>query len=336
MKNILVVNVNWLGDVVFSTPVFRALKENNKNAKITCLAVPRVVELLECVEHVDDIIVYDEKGKHWSPWSKLLLIHHLKKRKFDAVYLLHGSKTRAILTALAGIPKRIGYVSNRRSKYLTRAVELPSLDIHRSDYYLNIIESDQQRVRDRSTHLQVSEQSVKEVKELLSKYSIDQNDYCVVLNPGGNWDLKRWPIENYKKLLTMILDEENVKVLLTGSSKDQELNQNIASHSERVFNVAGKTSIKQLIALLQRADVMISGDSGPSHIANSVGTPVIALFGPTRPEITGQRGNGPVTTLQYNVGCNLSACYHLNCTDNICMRAITVEKVFSAYRNFRN
>ena len=114
MKNILVVNVNWLGDIVFSAPVFQAIKDTYPQSRVSALALPRVVGILKQVPYVDEIIVYDEKGHDRSLWGKLKLIAHLRSKDFDAVFLLHGSWTRALLVFLAGIPIRVGYDRKKR------------------------------------------------------------------------------------------------------------------------------------------------------------------------------------------------------------------------------
>ena len=100
--------------------------------------------------------------------------------------------------------------------------------------------------------------------------------------------------------------------------------------------LAGKTDLNQLVALMKRANLVVSADSGPLHMASSVGTDVIAIFGPTRPEITGPRGRGKSIILQEELGCNKDACYQLDCTDNVCMKSITVDDVFSAIEKIIN
>ena len=97
MNRILVVNVNWIGDVVFSAPVFRALKEKYPQAQVTCLAVPRVIPILQCIEHIDEIIAFDEDGRHKGILGKIDLTGEIRRRKFDAVFLLHRSWTRALM-----------------------------------------------------------------------------------------------------------------------------------------------------------------------------------------------------------------------------------------------
>jgi len=123
MKNILVFNVNWVGDVIFASPIFRALKQKYPQARVTCLAVPRVKEILQCCPGLDEVIEYDEKGRHRGLWAKLSLIRRVRKQKFDAAFLLHRSWTRALLVFLAGIPVRVGYDTKKRGALLTHKVE---------------------------------------------------------------------------------------------------------------------------------------------------------------------------------------------------------------------
>ena len=328
MKSILV-NVNWLGDVIFSTPVFKALRRQFPEAKICCLAVPRVVPILKRCSYIDDVIVYDEKGAHRWLWNKIMLIHQLHSYHFDIAFLLHRSWTRAFMVYLAGIRQRVGYDLKDLGRLLTHKVMLPEKNIHRSDYYLKVIESYGVRVDDRTTELSVSADILRQVESFLALKGISKDDFVVVVNAGGNWPLKRWPKENFALLIERIIREIKVKVIIPGSSNDEKLADEIKrlSHVDPLV-MAGKTSLLQIMALMKRADLVVSSDSGPLHIASSVGTPVVAVFGPTRPEITGPRGTARAVILQKELECNRDACYHLACQDNKCMKAVTVDEVF--------
>jgi lipopolysaccharide heptosyltransferase II len=332
MKNILVVNVNWLGDVIFSTPVFKALKSAHPEARISCLAVPRVKEVLERCAFIDEIIVYDEKGKHWYPWAKLGLVWSLRRKKFDAAFLLHRSSTRALLTFLAGIPVRTGF--SKESAFLTRRVQVQE-GLHRMDEYLKVVEDSGVAVEP-TYELEAAADELKSMGERLAKYGISVGDYLVVVNAGGNWDLKRWPPERFAQLIGRLIKEFNVKVVIPGADKDIEMAQTIARLSGADPAVlAGSTGLKELMALFKRADCVISNDSGPLHLAASLGTDVIALFGPTRPEITGPRGRGRAVILHKQIGCNKAPCYHLSCSHNECMHQITVDDVCQALQTIR-
>ena len=330
MKRILVVNVNWLGDVIFSSPVFKALKEAYPQAKISCLAVPRVKDILESIPAIDEIIIYDEKGKHRNPIAKLQLIGELRRKNFDIAFLLHRSLTRALLVFFAGIPQRVGYDEKGRGRFLTHKVKPLVKQGHRSDHYLNVIESFGIKIKDRTTSIAVSSQAEKEIAVILEKKGILKDDKIIVINPGGNWDLKQWAVGNFTKLIEQLMEKFSYKIIISGASKDVDLaNTIIAPLKIKPIVLVGETNLKQVMVLMKRADIVISADSGPLHIASSVGTNVIGIFGPTRPEVTAPRGSGKKSIIQHDVGCNHQACYHLKCPDNICMQAVTVEDVLS-------
>lgn len=337
MKKILVVNVNWVGDVIFSSPVFTNLKKKYPDSHITCLAVPRVKDILESVEGVDEIIVYDEKGRDWGLWAKLRLVIRLKKKEFDSVFLLHGSWTRAILMYFAQIPVRVGYPTKNRGKLLTHCTKACIGVIHRCDYYLNVIEDFGIPIVDRSTNFKITPAARKEIGDILSKHNIKELDPYAVLHVGANWDLKRWPEMNFARLIDEIESVIKVKVIIPGSKKDKKAAKRISDHCKvKPILLTGQTNLKQLAALMERAQFVVSADSGPMHIASSVGTKTISLFGPTKPEMTGVRGHGENITLQKDVGCNRSPCYFLECPDNICMKSISVKDVIDAVRKIQS
>jgi len=335
VKKILVVCVNWVGDVIFSTPVFKALKRVAPGASLTCLAVPRVKDILQSCSAVDEVILYDEKGRHRSLWAKAGLVWRLRKERFDICFLLHRSWTRALLVYLAGIPERVGYDTKNRGKFLTRAVELDPEIIHRSDFYLHILTSCGVPVSDWTCELDVSLLAETQAQALLKAEGVNAGEPYVVMNAGGNWDLKRWPKENFADLVRQISEDYGIRVLIPGARKDVRLAEEIArlSKADPVI-LAGKTDLKQLLALLKKARLVVSSDSGPMHMANCVGTPVITVFGPTCPEVTGPRGKGSAVVLRKDVGCNRQACYKIDCPDNVCMKAVTVEEVMRAAKPF--
>jgi len=328
MKRILVVNVNWLGDVVFSTPIFRALKEKYPYASITCLVVPRVASVAQQIPFIDEIIVYDEKGRDRFLWGKAKLVSRLRAKKFDVAFLLHGSWTRALIVFLAGIPLRVGYDVKRRGWLLTHRVSLQKGLVHRSDAYLKVLEPLKIDVSDHATFLVTNEGVMTSIRALLVNAGIKESDFCVVAHVGGNWDLKRWPLENFARLFDRLVEDFKAKIIICGGQDDIELARKIASLAKHEpYVLAGRTTFVELIALMKMASIVVSADSGPLHIASSVGTKVVGLFGPTHPFVTGPRGSGKNSFIFHDIGCNKTPCYYLSCPDNVCMKAITVNDV---------
>ncbi len=333
MNNILVVNINWLGDAVFSTPVFKALKENYPLAKVTCLCVPRVKNVIELCPFIDEIIVLDEKKLHFWPWQKLALVNDLRRRSFDVVFLLHRSLTRGLLVFLAGIPLRIGYCKTKL--LLTHPVDFQDEGIHRVDVYLKVLESYGLKIKDRTYQLNLKTDDSRNLNKLLETKGVREDHRIVVLHTAGNWELKRWPSAHFVHLIESISKNPQVRIILSGSQGDFEYCQGINMQAQnKAILIAGETTLGQSLALYYRASVVISSDSGPLHLAHSVGANVLGIFGPTRPEITGIRGIGKGRMLFKDVSCNKAPCYHLACTNNICMQTITVNDVLEAVQKF--
>ena len=328
MKRILIINVNWLGDVLFSTPFIKAVRKRFPESYIATMAVPRVRSVLELNPNIDEIIIYDEDGDHKSLLGKIRLIMFLKSKKFDIAFILHRSFTRTLIAFLSGIKRRVGYYTKKRACLLTDAVPQPLGITHKVDYFLNIAKEFGADTDCKDYEFFVSNNDTKSVETLLRKEGVSGDDKLVVINPGGNWDPKRWPQENFAKLADLMIKNLKVKVVISGAGKDVKLARSIASSMEgEVAILSGKTTIKEMAALMKKADLVISGDTGPMHIAVSMKAPVLSLFGPTSKEITGPFGRGFYNVLCKDIGCCVP-CYNYNCKDNRCMKAITPEEVF--------
>jgi lipopolysaccharide heptosyltransferase II len=327
-KRILVVNVNWIGDVIFSTPFIKAVRDAYPDSHIACLLHPRCVEILKGSPRIDEIIIYDEEGKHKSVFGKLKLVFYLRKMKFDIAFMLHRSFTKAFLAFLAGVKERIGYPTKNRGVLLTRVIDLPDEEIHKVEYFLNIARGSGIEVREISYEFFIQDSDRQNINSFLKRHGIVDKDRLVVLCPGGNWDPKRWPKKNFALLADMLAEKLGVKIVLSGAKKDAGLVEEIRSMTKCAPVIScGQTTLKDLGALLERASLVIANDSGPMHLAVAMKSNVIALFGPTSPKLTGPYGKGKYKVIWKTEGCEVP-CYDVTCTDNRCMSLITVEDVF--------
>lgn len=335
MKRILIVNVNWLGDVLFSTPAIRAIKKAYPDCYLACTVVPRVKELLENNPYLDELIIFDEKTTHWSPFAKIKFISELRKKKFDTAILFHRSFTRALICYLAGIKERIGYYTKKRSSFLTRSLTLADRDsVHRVDYFLGLLQLvGIEEVEDKTYDFILTDKDHEFIKTLFNKNSILQEDFIVIAHVGANWSPKRWPPNHFAKLLDKLIKEFNAKVIITGSKKDLDIVNTVSNLMiNRALILCGKTTLSELGALMQNSSLVVSADSGPLHIAAAVGAKrIIALFGPTLPEITGPKVKGDMIILRRETGC-IKPCYLVDCRDNRCMYLISTEDVLEAIR----
>jgi len=318
-----------------STASIRAIKKAYPESYLACMVPKRCVEVLSGNPNLDEIIVFDEKDTHKWLFAQIRFILELKKKKFDIAFLFHRSFTRALIPFLAGIPQRIGYCTKKRGMLLTRKIALPQDDIHRLDYYLNIPESYGVKSDGRYYEFFISDDDREFIDIKLKELGVKKNDFVVVINPGGNWAPKRWPKGNFAALSDRLINELGAKIIISGADKDVELaNEISAMMLTKPLILAGKTNLKQLGALMESADLVISADSGPMHIAAAMGTDLIALFGPTKATLTGPLGKGKIAIIQPEVGCEIP-CYKENCPRNRCMEAISPDYVFQEVKRLR-
>jgi lipopolysaccharide heptosyltransferase II len=330
-KRILIFNVNWLGDVLFSSATIRNIRRNYPDSYIACAIPSRCYPVLKDNPHLDEVLIFDEQDRHKGMLAKLNFVNLLKKKKFDTVFLLHRSFSRTLICRLAGIKERIGHYTKKRAFLLTKKIMPPPKDsLHRIDYYLDVIEKSGLRVEDRYLDFYVSPQDEAQVDNFFKKHSIKPGDFVVALNPGGNWMPKRWPPDYWAVLADKLIGQYKAKVIITGSIADLLLAGQIKDAMRQAPLVAcGVFNLKQLGALARRVDLFITADTGPLHIANAVGAKkIIAIFGPTAKSITGPYPATNVMVIQKDVGCCIP-CYKVKCSDNRCMRAVTPEDVLA-------
>ncbi len=336
-QRILIFNVNWLGDVLFSTATIRNVRRNYPESYIACVIPSRCYPILKGNPYLDEVIIFDEKDRHKNMLAKLGFISLLRNKRFDTVFLLHRSFSRALICRLAGIGRRIGHNTKKRSFLLTQKITPPKRDsLHRIDFYLDVIEKAGLRVEDRYLDFIFTPEEGKHVDDFLSRNSVSQDDFLVALNPGGNWMPKRWPRDYWAQLADKLISGLNAKIIITGSISDLPLaNQIKEMMKEKPLVACGVFNIKHLGALARRAGLFITGDTGPMHIANAVGAKkIIAIFGPTAREITGPYPDTNVVILQKDTGCPIP-CYKVNCQDNRCMKAVTPDDVLAQARKSR-
>ena len=330
---ILVFGVNWLGDTLFSTPVFRCLKKHFTNSTVDCITHPRCKELLLYNPFIRKIIEFDERSIHKSFLKRIKFIKEIKDEQYDMVILLHRSFTRAFLCYLAGIKERIGYATTKRKLLLTHKITPPSYSIHRQDYYLKILEEIGVKIEMRKSELFISDKERLYVQKLFEMLKI-KDGKLVAVNVGSNWELKRWP---YFAELVNLLVEKEITVFITGAHKELSFFNRIKDkirYKEKVLNLIGKTSLLQLAALYEKMDCVISSDSGPLHIAGAMNTNIIGIYGPTHPKITGPRTASNCFIFFEDVGCKVP-CYIKRCPRHLlCLKTIKPYQVFQKVLEF--
>jgi heptosyltransferase-2 len=333
--NILVRGVNWIGDAVMTMPAVRALRLARPDARISLLVKPWVAPLFEKDPNIDEVILYSDEYKGIS--GRIKLARKLRERDFCAALLLQNAFDAAIITALAGIPCRAGYSRDGRGGLLTNPVPFDSSAkrLHHIDYYLNLVtKAGLPAVRSAPWMYLAIEERVgarEGLKELRRP--------VVAVNPGATYgSSKRWLPERFAATAKKVIDELGGSVLVLGGPGEKKIAEEIVSliggpgeagRDPRVKSAAGKTSLRELAALISECDCLITNDSGPMHIGYAVGTPVVAVFGSTSPELTGPAGEEDVV-ISKRLDC--APCFRRECRkkDLQCMDLVTADEVFGA------
>lgn len=334
-RRILVIRLDLIGDLVLSMTVVRALKHTYPGAEIDLLALPTSAKIVMHDPDLAEIITYDPnvwrrpkallKAKNWRDAYSLLRLLHA--RRYDIAISVFGSWA-GIIAVLSGAKRRVGFGRESYPGFMTDSVPgrhwNPGDHKHEVDYCLELAKAAGALISpaDRIPHLYVDLLASQQLEQLLRHEGIQAGKPLIACHvSSNNGQSKRWPIPYWATLIDKLIREQDVQVVLTGAPVDLPLIESVTFRmQEHAINLAGKTSLPQLAALLQRADLVISGDSGPMHIAAAVGTPLIAIHGPTDPALS-----GPVspraTILRSTIWC--SPCY--NAMDRADCRFFTTQ-----------
>ncbi len=323
--SILVRGVNWIGDAVMTLPALHALRKAYPGATISLLVKPPVMPVFENNPDIDEIIAYDEKFSGFV--GKLRLARLLGKRKFSMAVLLQNAFDAALIAWLARIPKRIGYNRDRRGFLLTDPVPFDGQDrkVHHISYYLNLLASAgiPAGVEEPVVYLSLEERL--QARAVLSELRRP----ILGINPGATFgSSKRWFPRRFAEVANWLRRDTGGNAVIFGSRSEAALAHEIDKLiPEGKLFLAGKTSLRELAALISECDVMIANDSGAMHIACAVGTPTLVIFGSTDPKLTGPVGEGH-DVIKKDFSC--SPCFERRCStkDMRCMYTVTAEEVF--------
>jgi heptosyltransferase-1 len=321
---ILIIKPSSLGDVTHALPVLRLLRRRYPAAKISWLVAPYCSGLLEGHPDLDEVILFDRRrfGTAWkNPAAGLGLIRFkrdLRRRRFDWVIDLQGLFRSGWLAWFTRAPVRIGFANAREFApiFYTHRIPINSMEQHAVDRYLRIAAAAgcaNDPIEFPFAHTDSDRTTVRE---------LTGDDPYAVLLPGANWETKRWPVENYQSLVQPIRDRFNLKCITAGGPDTIDLAAKIPSAQ----NLAGKTNLPQLVALLERASLVIANDSGPMHIASALNKPLVTIFGPTNPTRTGPY-NRPDSVVRLDIPC--SPCYSRKCSHTSCLRWLQIQPILS-------
>jgi heptosyltransferase I len=290
-SNILLIKPSSLGDIVLTLPALSALRRNFPNAKITWMVRPEFAPLIEGHPHLDATILFDRKrlAKAWhdpSAFAALMsLIAQLRREHFDAILDLQGLFRTASLAWLSGRGQRFGPIWRREFAYYfyTTAVPVQTQWVHVVDYYMKIVETMGANDLTVEFTLPAKAEAVKSVAELLSRHKIEPERYAVLI-PGSAQTSKCWPAERFGALANRLARDHALSIVATGSAAESPMIDQISRHaSNPIVNLAGQTSLPQLVEVLRSARIVITNDTGPGHIAAALGKPLVMMFSWSNP-----------------------------------------------------
>lgn len=337
-KNILIRMPNWLGDVVMATPVLEDLRHFWPDAKITTMCQSNVAPLLVNNPFIDEIFSYKKPSGWIHRQSHVTLIEQLKRGNYDLGLLLTNSFSSAWWFWKGNVENRIGYGGNLRNLLLNQSIPFPAdkEKQHLVITYKELLTPLGIPLSNTPPKLYLSPQEKQSAKELLKTHRIDpEKDLVIGINPGAAYgSAKCWPPDRFRKLTQQLLEKPNIRLLYFGDQSGAPVvNEICEGMPESVVNLAGKTSLRELIALIDCCALFLTNDSGPMHIAAALGTRLVALFGSTSDVKTGPYLTGKV--IHKHVEC--SPCYKRVCPiDFRCMKRIEVDEVYNALQNLLN
>lgn len=289
-KNILIIKMSSLGDIIHALPSLYALRQLYPDARITWAVHPAFAGILPGNPWIDEIYLVDRK--RIKDISYLRQVHRdLKAHHFDLVIDLQMIAKSGIISFLSGCKNRIGYNDGREGSFLaSHPISGPHKKGHIIEQLLDVVRYLGWKGDTIEFPLHDYKKEIHEVSDLLKKEGV--HSPYVVLVPGTRGESKKWPI-TYWGELAALFSERHIHQVIAGTAGEMEMGLKIKEYSPSPYtvNLMGKTSLLGLAALERLAALHISSDTGPLHIANAVHTPIIALFGPTLPDRSGPYGN---------------------------------------------
>ncbi|MBF0606029.1 MAG: lipopolysaccharide heptosyltransferase II [Magnetococcales bacterium] len=342
-RKILIRGVNWIGDAVMTMPAIKALSDAFVDYEVALLVNSRVLPLFSKDPNVHTLIEY--KDSHRDILGRVKLANALKADKYTFAILLQNAFDAAIIAFLAGIRERIGYDRDARGFLLTKGipVKAETLRLHQIRYYLHILE----RIGIDAPYNLPWTYLLHE-ERLQGRQTLSALRHPIIgINPGASYgSAKRWPTAHFAGVVRGVIEQIGGSVVLFGSGEElwlaQQITDDLAASgadlltSDTFLNLCGKTTLRQLAACISECDLLVTNDSGPMHVAYSVGTPIVAIFGSTDPDITGP----PQCSADLHFGfrssvirkkLSCSPCFKRTCkkTDIKCMTDITPDEVLA-------
>lgn len=337
-KRILVVKFWGIGNIIRASPTFKAIRKRFPGARITFITLSRNLGIYEGSDLFDEVIYLKLRSVRAFLWDIIRMFFVLRRKKFDLVLDMEPlANFSEIVSFYVGVGARVGFtVPGRRSLF---TIKVPFReDEHISRTFFRILSPFGLEIAEDLNPLPVpvSSEDKRYVRDLFESFEIGEDDITIALNVNASEvaDARRWPPQNYARLARQLITELGAKLIFIGAPDESERVQEVIDMTGLPgLNIAGKTDLKQAAAALERTDIFVTNDSGPMHLAMTMGTPTVALFGPETPLRYGPISDSHIAIYK-NYDCSpcikFSQAKKIRCTeDSKCIMDITVEEVFA-------
>lgn len=298
MKRILIIKLGAIGDVIHSLPVLSTLRACLPKVHLSWAVEEKAAPVLKGNPDLDELILLERKrlggpsAFHYFPrWFRIL-----RAKRFDCTLDLHNLFKTGIIAYASGAPLRVGFWKFREGNFIfmNRWVR-PLLQYrHAVEKYLSLLEPlgihEAQWVR--CFPLTWSSNDEERIEQFWAQQGLAQNERVIAINPGAHWPSKRWMPERYAKVADQLVKQRGMRALILWGPGERPIAKAVASAMTEKAVIAPEITLKQLMALIRHCRLLISGDSGPLHIAAALGIPTVALFGPSDPKRNGPYGEG--------------------------------------------
>jgi lipopolysaccharide heptosyltransferase I len=320
---VLIIKPSAIGDIVHALPILPRLRKLWPQAKLSWLVTPGCAGLVERHPLVDEVILFERKrfGRGWynpaALWELAGFFGALRRRQFDLVIDLQGLFRSAWLSLASGAPRRIGFSNAREFAPLcySELVDCSWENDHAVERYLKIASALGCGDGPAEFQFAVDDDDRRYIEGL-----IPVGTAYAVLMPGTNWQTKRWPIEKFAGIVGPLRERFGLESVVAGAEADARLNGGIPAK----FNLTAKTNLRQLVGLLERAELVIGNDTGPMHMAAAMGIPLVATYGPTDAVRTGPFGRAD-SVVRLDLPC--SPCHSRTCCHRSCMEWLEIEAI---------
>lgn len=333
-QNIIVRMPNWIGDLVMATPVLSDLRKAFPKARITAMCRSPICELLKEDPEIDELFCFSKVSGFGRRSEKRNIIEKLRQGNYDLGVLLTHSFSSAWWFWLGRIRYRLGYECNGRGLLLTHSLAFPSNIQHQHLVvtYKMLLGSLGIPVSTTAPRLYLAPKEIEDARQLLRQRGVPDHALVIGINPGATYgSAKCWLPERFREVTERLLADPDLYIVYFGDQSTASLCKSICQDlSSRVINLAGATTLRELASAISLCDVLLTNDSGPMHIADALGTTIVALFGSTSEVVTGPYSQGNV--IHKHVEC--SPCYQRVCPiDFRCMKRIEADEVYYTIKN---